>query len=274
MTPRALVLAGPTASGKSALAMALAQHIELEIISVDSAQVYRGMDVGTAKPSLAERAQVPHHLIDILDPAERYSAARFASDATRLIADINQRGRVALLVGGTMLYLKALLQGLDTLPEADPRVRAAIDARAAARGLAGAARGAGARRPRHRGAPGAARRATHPACARGVAGQRAGAVAAAGPTPAGGLAVAVDRAGAARARLAACAHRRALRPDAAARTARRSARLARARRPARRAAVDALRGLPPGLAGAGQRLAATICASAASPPRASSPSAS
>ena len=130
MTPRALVLAGPTASGKSALALALAEHIALEIISVDSAQVYRGMDIGTAKPSPAERAQVPHHLIDILDPAERYSAARFAGDATRLIAEINQRGRVALLVGGTMLYLKALLQGLDTLPEADPRVRAAIDARA------------------------------------------------------------------------------------------------------------------------------------------------
>jgi len=134
MTPRALVLAGPTASGKSTLAMALAQRIELEIISVDSAQVYRGMDIGTAKPSPAERAQVPHHLIDILDPAARYSAARFASDATRLIGEINQRGRVALLVGGTMLYLKALLQGLDNLPEADPGVRAAIDARAAARG--------------------------------------------------------------------------------------------------------------------------------------------
>ena len=134
MTPLALVLAGPTASGKSALAMALAQHIELEIISVDSAQVYRGMDIGTAKPSLAERAQVPHHLIDILDPAERYSAARFASDAARLIGEINQRGRVALLVGGTMLYLKALLQGLDPLPEADMQVRAAIDARAAEHG--------------------------------------------------------------------------------------------------------------------------------------------
>jgi tRNA dimethylallyltransferase len=134
MTPRALVLAGPTASGKSALALALAQHTEFEIISVDSAQVYRGMDVGTAKPSAAERAQVPHHLIDILDPAQRYSAARFASDATRLIAEINRRGRAALLVGGTMLYLKALLEGLDTLPEADPQVRADIDERAAAAG--------------------------------------------------------------------------------------------------------------------------------------------
>ena len=99
MTPRALVLAGPTASGKRALALALAEHIALEIVSVDSAQVYRGMDIGTAKPSPAERAQVPHHLIDILDPAERYSAARFASDATRLIGEINQRGRVALQPG-------------------------------------------------------------------------------------------------------------------------------------------------------------------------------
>jgi tRNA dimethylallyltransferase len=134
MTARALVLAGPTASGKSAIALALAQRIELEIISVDSAQVYRGMDIGTAKPSAAERAQVQHHLIDILDPAQRYSAARFASDAGRLIAEINQRGRTALLVGGTMLYLKALAEGLDALPEADPQVRAAIDAQAASDG--------------------------------------------------------------------------------------------------------------------------------------------
>jgi len=124
MTLRALVLAGPTASGKSAIALALAQHVELEIVSVDSAQVYRGMDIGTAKPSAAERAQVPHHLIDILEPTEAYSAARFASDARGLVAEINQRGRAALLVGGTMLYLKALLEGLDALPEADPQVRA------------------------------------------------------------------------------------------------------------------------------------------------------
>jgi len=134
MTPRALVLAGPTASGKSALALALAQRLELEIVSVDSAQVYRGMDIGTAKPTAAERARVPHHLIDILDPAQAYSAARFAADATRLIGEINQRGRLALLVGGTMLYLKALLDGLDALPEADATLRAAIDARAVAHG--------------------------------------------------------------------------------------------------------------------------------------------
>ena len=134
MTPRALVLAGPTASGKSAIALALAQHVELEIVSVDSAQVYRGMDIGTAKPSLAERAQVPHHLIDILEPTEAYSAAHFASDASRLIAEINQRGRAALLVGGTMLYLKALREGLAELPAADPQVRASIEAQAAVEG--------------------------------------------------------------------------------------------------------------------------------------------
>jgi tRNA dimethylallyltransferase len=132
--PRALVRAGPTASGKSALALRLAEHIALEIVSVDSAQVYRGMDIGTAKPSLAERARVPHHLIDLLDPAQAYSAARFASDAAAAIADINRRGRLALLVGGTMLYLKALREGLDPLPAADPALRAMIDAEAAVHG--------------------------------------------------------------------------------------------------------------------------------------------
>jgi tRNA dimethylallyltransferase len=131
MTPRALVLCGPSASGKSAVALAMAQHIDLEIISVDSAQVYRGMDIGTAKPSGPERASVPHHLLDILDPAQRYSAARFVADATALIADINRRGRVALLVGGTMLYVKALRHGLDALPEADAALRRQIDAQAA-----------------------------------------------------------------------------------------------------------------------------------------------
>ena len=132
--PRAVILAGPTASGKTAVAMALARELPLEIVSVDSATVYRGMDIGTAKPDAAERAAVPHHLIDILDPAEAYSAARFAADATRLIAEINARGRLALLVGGTMLYVKALREGLDTLPAADSAVRAALDARAAALG--------------------------------------------------------------------------------------------------------------------------------------------
>jgi tRNA dimethylallyltransferase len=129
-----LCLAGPTASGKSAAALAIAAALApqraVEIVSVDSALVYRGMDIGTAKPSAAERATVPHHLIDIVDPAERYSAARFVADAGAAIAAIRQRGNVPLLVGGTMLYFKALFDGLDVLPEADPAVRADIDARA------------------------------------------------------------------------------------------------------------------------------------------------
>ncbi len=128
--PRLLALAGPTASGKSALALHLARHIELEIVSVDSAQVYRGMDIGTAKPSAADRAAVPHHLIDLIEPHERYSAARFVLDARRAIQEIRQRGRVALLVGGTMLYFKALIDGLDRLPEADPAWRADLEEQA------------------------------------------------------------------------------------------------------------------------------------------------
>jgi tRNA dimethylallyltransferase len=131
---RAVGLAGPTASGKSALALAAAARWPIEIISVDSAQVYRGLDIGTAKPSAAERAAVPHHLIDILDATEAYSAAQFVADARRLIGEINGRGRTALLVGGTMLYFKALIDGLDAMPPADPAVRAALDARAAAEG--------------------------------------------------------------------------------------------------------------------------------------------
>ena len=130
----ALCLAGPTASGKSAVALALARVLPLEIISVDSALVYRGMDIGTAKPSAAERAEVPHHLIDILDPSEAYSAARFVADATRLMAQIRARGRLPLLVGGTMLYFKALRDGLHAMPGADPALRTSIDQRAAAQG--------------------------------------------------------------------------------------------------------------------------------------------
>ena len=125
---------GPTASGKSALAMALARQLDGEIVTVDSAQVYRGMDVGTAKPSLDERAQVPHHLIDIVDPTESYSAARFVADAQRAIADIRARDRVPIVAGGTMLYFKALTEGLSSLPRADPSVRAQLDARAAIEG--------------------------------------------------------------------------------------------------------------------------------------------
>ncbi|MDT7836027.1 tRNA (adenosine(37)-N6)-dimethylallyltransferase MiaA [Aquabacterium sp. OR-4] len=131
---KAIGLAGPTASGKSALALAAAARWPLEIVSVDSALVYRGMDIGTAKPSAAELAAVPHHLIDIREPTEAYSAAQFVADARRLIAEINARGRLALLVGGTMLYFKAVINGIDAMPAADPAVRAAIDARAASLG--------------------------------------------------------------------------------------------------------------------------------------------
>ena len=130
----ALCLAGPTASGKTAAALAIAQALPVEIVSVDSALVYRGMDIGTAKPSAAERAQVPHHLIDILDPAQSYSAAQFLADATRLVEEIRARGRLPLLVGGTMLYFKALFEGLDAMPPADAAIRAALDAEAAAHG--------------------------------------------------------------------------------------------------------------------------------------------
>jgi tRNA dimethylallyltransferase len=125
---------GPTASGKSALAATLAGRFPVEIVSVDSAQIYRGMDVGTAKPSAAERRAVPHHLIDILDPTESYSAAQFRADAVKLIREISARGRTPLLVGGTMLYFKALREGLSDLPDSDPAVRAQIDAEAAERG--------------------------------------------------------------------------------------------------------------------------------------------
>jgi tRNA dimethylallyltransferase len=131
---QAVCLAGPTASGKSAVAMALAERLPIEIISVDSALVYRGMDIGTAKPSAADRAAVPHHLIDILDPTQVYSAARFAADARRLVGEIRGRGRLPVLVGGTMLYFNALRIGIDALPEADAAVRAALEAEAAALG--------------------------------------------------------------------------------------------------------------------------------------------
>lgn len=125
---------GPTASGKTALAVALVERFPLEILSVDSALVYRGMDVGTAKPDAATLARAPHHLLDIRDPTESYSAAAFRDDALRLMADITARGRVPLLVGGTMLYFRALLKGLDDLPRADAATRQAIEADAAQRG--------------------------------------------------------------------------------------------------------------------------------------------
>lgn len=127
---------GPTASGKTALALELARALPAEIISVDSALVYRGMDIGTAKPSAEVRAAVPHHLIDVLDPAEPYSAGRFRRDALAAMAAIRARGRIPILAGGTMLYFRALQRGLAALPEADAGVRAAIDAAAAQRGWA------------------------------------------------------------------------------------------------------------------------------------------
>ena len=127
---RVLALAGPTASGKTACALEIARRHPSEIISVDSALVYRGMDIGTAKPSRQELAQVPHHLIDIRDPLQAYSAAEFVADARRLIEEINGRGRLALMVGGTMLYFKALFEGLDAMPKADPAIRAELEAQA------------------------------------------------------------------------------------------------------------------------------------------------
>jgi len=117
---------GPTASGKSALAIALAEQLGCEIISVDSAQIYRHMDIGTAKPSTPERDRVPHHLLDIVEPHESYSAARFRDDAAALMREITERGKIPLLVGGTMLYFKALTEGLNELPEADPTIRLVI----------------------------------------------------------------------------------------------------------------------------------------------------
>lgn len=129
-----ILLMGPTAAGKSALALDLAQAFGGEIVSVDSAQVYRGMDVGTAKPDRATRERVPHHLLDIVDPTEPYSAARFAADANAAIGAIRARGRVPIVAGGTMLYFKALTEGLSDLPGADPSIRTAIDRDAATRG--------------------------------------------------------------------------------------------------------------------------------------------
>jgi tRNA dimethylallyltransferase len=130
-----ICIAGPTASGKSALASQLAEalrgEIDVEIVSVDSAQVYRGLDIGTAKPDTSERAALPHHLIDILEPEQRYSAARFVADAQQRVEQIIGRGRLPLLVGGTMLYFKALREGLHAMPGADDTLRREIDERAA-----------------------------------------------------------------------------------------------------------------------------------------------
>jgi len=133
-SPKVVALAGPTASGKTAAALVLARELDAEIISVDSALVYRGMDIGTAKPTPQERAAVPHHLIDIRDPREAYSAAEFAADTRALIGELHARGKSALLAGGTMLYFKALFEGLDAMPPADARLRVQIESEAAAQG--------------------------------------------------------------------------------------------------------------------------------------------
>ena len=135
--PLAIFLMGPTASGKTDLAIQLRQQLPVEVISVDSALIYRGMDIGTAKPSKAELALAPHRLIDICDPAESYSAANFRTDALREMQEISAQGKIPLLVGGTMLYYKALLEGLSPLPSADEKVRSEIEAKAALIGWSG-----------------------------------------------------------------------------------------------------------------------------------------
>ncbi|MBB3321995.1 tRNA (adenosine(37)-N6)-dimethylallyltransferase MiaA [Atlantibacter sp. RC6] len=132
--PKAIFLMGPTASGKTALAINLRKTLPVELISVDSALIYREMDVGTAKPTAEELAQAPHRLLDILDPAEAYSAADFRRDALKEMAEITASGRIPLLVGGTMLYFKALLEGLSPLPSANPEIRARIEQQAAEQG--------------------------------------------------------------------------------------------------------------------------------------------
>ena len=134
LPPRVLILTGPTGSGKSAWAMRLAAEVPIEIISVDSAQVYRGLDIGTAKPSAAEQQRVKHHLLDLRDPAERYSAGEFVADASVKLREIHARGRLPVLVGGTLLYLRALLRGMARMPAASPGLRAIIDAEARAQG--------------------------------------------------------------------------------------------------------------------------------------------
>jgi len=130
MSVRVVCLMGPTAAGKTDLALDIARKFPVELVSVDSGQIYRGMDIGTAKPSADVLREFPHHLVDILDPCERYSAASFRDDACRLIGEISARGKLPVLVGGTMLYFKALQQGLSVLPEADAEVRRQLEAEA------------------------------------------------------------------------------------------------------------------------------------------------
>ena len=134
MPGTAFVLLGPTASGKSRLALDLAEKLPLEIVAMDSAQVYRGMDIGTAKPAAAERARVPHHLIDLIDPHEAYSVGRWREEAIQVVADILEKNGIPLLAGGTMLYYRTLTSGLAAMPGADPELRAELDLSAARRG--------------------------------------------------------------------------------------------------------------------------------------------
>ncbi len=135
MTPPILAIVGATATGKSALGMALAEHLEGEIINADALQVYRGLDIGTAKPGAEERARVPHHLIDVLEPHERYSAGDFARRAREAIEEIQQRGRLPIVVGGSGLYLRALFEGISPIPPGDPEVRSRLRERLDAEGL-------------------------------------------------------------------------------------------------------------------------------------------
>ncbi len=281
--PRHIVIAGPTASGKTAAALAVAQHFKaqgstaVEIISVDSALVYRGMDIGTAKPSAAELAQAPHHLIDLIEPTQSYSAAEFVADAQRLMAEITARGALPLLVGGTMLYFKALFEGLDELPPADPAVRAALDERARQHGwpalhaeLAQVDPVTAARLP-----PGDS--PAHPACARGLAGQRPAACRAGRPAAgardadAAGCAEPADPVAGAGA--IACHAARAHRATPAGRCCaaglprRGAAPCARAAISTSRPAVDALRRLPPGLGGCSTTAAACGAGRLARPAR-------
>ena len=131
---RCVCLTGPTACGKTELALGLAERLPVEIVSLDSAMVYRGLDIGTAKPSATVRSRVPHHLIDIVEPTDAYSAGRFARDALAALREISSRGHLPLLVGGTLLYLRALRVGLADLPRADATLRARLDAEASAVG--------------------------------------------------------------------------------------------------------------------------------------------
>ena len=135
--PKVIAIMGPTASGKTAAALEIAKHIPSEIISVDSALVYRQMDIGTAKPNAAELAAAPHHLINIIDPTEAYSVAQFLIDTKRLVSEIHARNKLPILVGGTMMYFKALINGIDDLPAADPAIRAELDAEAQRIGVPG-----------------------------------------------------------------------------------------------------------------------------------------